>query len=45
MALVALVSASGAPGVTTAALAMTLMRPRPALLVEAEMTTPEARAH
>ena len=36
MALVALVSASGAPGVTTTALAMTLLWPRQALLVEAD---------
>lgn len=36
MAVVALTSAKGAPGVSTAALAMTLLWPRPALLVEAD---------
>lgn len=35
MAVIALASASGAPGVTTTALALTLLWPRPALLVEA----------
>jgi hypothetical protein len=36
MAVVALTSAKGAPGVSTAALAMTLLWPRPALLLEAD---------
>ena len=36
MTVVALTSARGAPGVSTAALAMTLLWPRPALLVEAD---------
>jgi hypothetical protein len=36
MAVLALTSAKGAPGVSTAALAMTLLWPRPALLVEAD---------
>jgi hypothetical protein len=36
MAVVALTSARGAPGVSTAALAMTLLWPRPALLVECD---------
>lgn len=38
MALLALTSASGAPGVTTAALAMTLLWPRPALLAECDVS-------
>ena len=37
MAVVALTSARGAPGVTTTALAMTLVWPRPVLLVEADV--------
>lgn len=37
MALVVLTSARGAPGVTTTALAMTLLWPRPVLLVEADV--------
>ncbi len=36
MAVVALTNAKGAPGVSTAALAMTLLWPRPALLLEAD---------
>lgn len=36
MAVLALTSAKGAPGVSTAALAMTLLWPRPALLLEAD---------
>ena len=38
MAVVALASASGSPGVTTTALGMALRWPRPALLVEADPT-------
>jgi hypothetical protein len=38
MAVVALTSAKGAPGVTTTALALTLAWPRPALLVEADVS-------
>lgn len=38
MALIALTSASGAPGVSTTALGMALKWPRPALLVEADPT-------
>jgi len=38
MAVLALTSAKGAPGVSTAALAMTLLWPRPALLLEADPT-------
>jgi len=38
MAVVALTSASGAPGVTTTALAMVLVWPRPVLLVEADVS-------
>lgn len=38
MAVVALASASGSPGVTTAALGMALLWPRPVLLVEADPT-------
>lgn len=37
MALIALASASGAPGVTTSALGLTLVWPRPSLLVEADV--------
>lgn len=37
MAVVALASAKGSPGVTTTALALTLSWPRPALLVEADL--------
>jgi hypothetical protein len=37
MAVIALASAKGAPGVTTTALALTLTWPRPALLVEADL--------
>ncbi len=37
MALIALASAKGSPGVTTTALALTLHWPRPALLVEADL--------
>lgn len=38
MAVVALASASGSPGVTTTALGMALLWPRPVLLVEADPT-------
>ena len=38
MAVIALASASGSPGVTTTALAMALLWPRPVLLVEADPT-------
>lgn len=38
MAVIALTSASGSPGVTTAALGMSLLWPRPVLLVEADPT-------
>src|SRR3954451_17813904 len=38
MAVVALCSASGSPGVTTTAVAMTLNWPRPVLIVEADPT-------
>lgn len=38
MAVIALASASGAPGVTTTALGMALLWPRPVLLVEADPT-------
>ena len=38
MAVLALTSASGAPGVTTTALAMTLLWPRPVVLLEADVT-------
>lgn len=38
MAVIALTSASGSPGVTTTALGMALLWPRPALLVEADPT-------
>lgn len=38
MALIALASASGSPGVTTTALGLALLWPRPALLVEADPT-------
>jgi hypothetical protein len=37
MALIALVSAKGSPGVTTTSLALTLQWPRPALMVEADL--------
>lgn len=39
MSLVLLSSASGAPGVSTAALGMSLMWPRPVLLLEADLST------
>ena len=38
MAIVALVSASGSPGVTTTALGLALLWPRPVMLVEADPT-------
>ena len=38
MAVVALASASGSPGVTTTALGLALLWPRPVLLVEADPT-------
>ncbi|HEY9562625.1 MAG TPA: hypothetical protein VIR30_02545, partial [Nocardioides sp.] len=38
MAVIALCSASGSPGVTTTALGMALLWPRPVLLIEADAT-------
>ena len=38
MAVIALTSASGSPGVTTTALGLALLWPRPVLLVEADPT-------
>jgi hypothetical protein len=38
MAVIALASASGSPGVTTTALGLALLWPRPVLLIEADPT-------
>lgn len=40
MAIVALVSASGSPGVTATALGLALLWPRPVMLVEADRDCP-----